>query len=111
LGREGFVSVTVHYQRQSGQALKQGRNLEAAADAEAMEGRCLLACSQDLLSLLSDRTRDHQPRDGPAHSGLAPPTMGWTLPDPSPIKKMPYRLAYSPILMEAFSQLEFQSLR
>jgi hypothetical protein len=36
------------YQRKSGQELKQGRNLEARADAEAMEGCCLLACSQQL---------------------------------------------------------------
>jgi hypothetical protein len=33
------------------------RNLEAGADAEAMEGCCL---------------QDHQPRDGTTHSGLSP---------------------------------------
>jgi hypothetical protein len=37
--------ITVHCQRKSGQALKQARNLEAGADAEAIEGCCLLACS------------------------------------------------------------------
>lgn len=31
--------------RKSGQELKQDRNLEAGADAEAMEGGCLLVCS------------------------------------------------------------------
>jgi hypothetical protein len=37
--------TTVPHQRKSGQELKQGRNLEAGADAEAMEGCCFLACS------------------------------------------------------------------
>jgi hypothetical protein len=47
-----FASVSVCHQRQSGQELKQGRNLEAGADVEeAMKGRCLchellhMACS------------------------------------------------------------------
>jgi hypothetical protein len=37
--------ITVHHQRKPDQELKQGRNLEAEADTEAMEGCCLLACS------------------------------------------------------------------
>ena len=37
--------IAVHLQRKSGQELTQGRNLEAGADADAMEGCCLLACS------------------------------------------------------------------
>jgi hypothetical protein len=37
--------ITVHHQRKSGQEIKQGWNLEAGADAEAIEGCCLLACS------------------------------------------------------------------
>jgi hypothetical protein len=36
--------IAVHHQRKSGQELTQGRNLEAGADAEAMERCCLLAC-------------------------------------------------------------------
>ena len=32
-------------ERKSGQELTQGRSLEAGADAEAMEGGCLLVCS------------------------------------------------------------------
>jgi hypothetical protein len=32
-----------HHQRESGQELKQGRILEARADAEVMKGCCLLA--------------------------------------------------------------------
>ena len=33
-----------------------------------------------LLSLLSYRTQDHQPRDGPTHNGQNPPTMGGASP-------------------------------
>ena len=42
---------------------------KAGADAEAMEGCSLLAC---LLSLLSYRTQDYQPRDGPTYKGPFP---------------------------------------
>jgi hypothetical protein len=49
LGRKEFISlyfhITVNRWRKSGQELKQGSNLEAGADAEAMEGCYLLACS------------------------------------------------------------------
>ena len=41
LGRKRFIQLML----KSGQELKQGRNLEAGADAEAMEGCRLLACS------------------------------------------------------------------
>ena len=37
-----------------------------------------------LLGMLSDRTQDHQPRSGPTHNGLGPPT--------SIFRKMPYSL-------------------
>jgi hypothetical protein len=43
--------IGVHHQRKSGQALKQGRNLEAGADAEAMEECCLLTCFPWLVQL------------------------------------------------------------
>jgi hypothetical protein len=43
-GGKGLFSlhfhIAVHHQRQSGQELKQGKNLEARADAEALEGCC-----------------------------------------------------------------------
>jgi hypothetical protein len=45
---------------------------EAGADAEAMEGCSLLACFPGLLSLLSYRTQDCQPRDGRTHKGPFP---------------------------------------
>jgi hypothetical protein len=54
--------ITVCHQRNSGQELKHGRNLEAEADSEAMEKHCLLACSHGLLSLLSYSFQDHQLR-------------------------------------------------
>jgi hypothetical protein len=34
--------INVHHKRKSEQELKQGRNLEAGADTEAMEACCLL---------------------------------------------------------------------
>jgi hypothetical protein len=44
-----YFIYTFRYQTsiegKSGQELKQGSNLEAGADAEAMENYCLLACS------------------------------------------------------------------
>ena len=48
LGRKSFFDLHFHipvHQRKSEQELKQGRDLKAGADAEAMEGCCLLACS------------------------------------------------------------------
>ena len=45
-----------------------GTNLEAGADAEAMEGAAYW-----LAQPASYRTQDHQPRDGTTHSGLGSP--------------------------------------
>ena len=56
--------ATVHHGRKSGQELRQDRNVETGADTEAMEWCCLLGCSSwSLLSLLSYRIQEHQPRD------------------------------------------------
>jgi hypothetical protein len=77
LGRKCLLAlhfrITVHHQKKSGQELKQSRNLETGADAEAMEGSCLLACVHGLLSQLSYRTQDHEP--------TRPPTRieGWAI--------------------------------
>jgi hypothetical protein len=38
------LNIIISLQRKSGWELKLGRNLEAGADAEAMEGYCSLAC-------------------------------------------------------------------
>ena len=35
----------IYHQRKLGQKLRQGKNLEAGADSEALSGCCLLACS------------------------------------------------------------------
>ena len=51
----------------------QGRNLEAGADAGAMEGCCSWLASHDLLRLLSYRTQDHQLRGSPTYNELGPP--------------------------------------
>ena len=48
---------------------QQVKNLEAEADAEAMEGCCLLACSACFL--VESRT---------TNLGMAQSTMGWALP-------------------------------
>ena len=45
---------------------------EAGADAEAMEGCSLLACSPGLLSLLSYRTKTTSPEMVPPTRGLSP---------------------------------------
>lgn len=48
LGRKGFISlyfhIAVHHGRESGQKFKQDRNLDAGANADAMEQCCSLAC-------------------------------------------------------------------
>ena len=59
--------ITVHHWKKSGQEYKQGRNLLAGADVQAMEGCWLLACP-------SYRTQDHQPRVGSTYNELGPPT-------------------------------------
>ena len=50
-----------------------GRNLEAGADAEAMEGAAYWLAPHGLLSLLSYRTQVHQLRHDPTHNRLGPP--------------------------------------
>jgi hypothetical protein len=87
MGRTGLgvhFHITVHHRRKPRQELKQDRNLEAGADAEAMEGCCLLVypTPHGLLSLLSYRVKDYHPRDGSTHKGLGPLS--------SVSKKMPY---------------------
>jgi hypothetical protein len=65
--------VAVYHWRKSGQKLKQGRNLEAGADAEAMEGYCLLACFWWFAQPASYSTHDYQPRNGTTYNGLSLP--------------------------------------
>jgi hypothetical protein len=59
-----FITKEVRTGTQAGQ--------EAGADAEAMEEGCYWLASPGLLSLLSYRTQDYQPRDGTTHNGPSP---------------------------------------
>ena len=72
-GRKDLFSlhfnITVHHQRKSGQGLTQGRNLEAGADAEAME-RCLLPLACSACFLKEPMTTN--PRNGRTHNDLCP---------------------------------------
>jgi hypothetical protein len=65
LGRKGFIWRTLPHhcssQKKSRQELKQGRNLETGANAEAMEGAAYWLAPHGLLSLLAYRNQDHQP--------------------------------------------------
>jgi hypothetical protein len=67
--------ITVPHRRKSGQELPQGRNLETGAEAEAMQGCCLLTCSLWSPQLAFYRTRDHRPRDGPTNNRLGLPLL------------------------------------
>ena len=62
--------ITVHELKKSGQYLKQGRNMEWAADAEAMEGGSLQGCSSWLVQPAFLRNPGPQFRDGTTCSGL-----------------------------------------
>jgi hypothetical protein len=77
----------LHFHRNS----KQCRNLEAGADAEAMKGCCLLACSIWLVQPLLIEPKTTSP-------GITLSTMNWIFPTQSLIKKKPYRVPHSPIL-------------
>ena len=71
--------------------LKQSRNLEEGAAAEATEGAVHWLVPQGLLNLCSYRTQDHQLRDRTTYNGLGPSHQ-------SLVKKMAYRLAHSLIV-------------
>jgi hypothetical protein len=99
LGRKGFIRLTLPYccssPRKSGLELKQVRK----QDLMQRPWRDVLywLASPGLLSLLSNRTQESQPRDGPTHKGPFPLITNW---------KNALQLG----LMEAFSQLKLLSL-
>jgi hypothetical protein len=85
-GWGGTALFGLHVQlsrREVRQELKQGRQLEAGADAEAVGECCLLACSPmacSFCSLIEPRTTSPE---------MATPTVGWALPHQSLTKKVP----------------------
>jgi hypothetical protein len=68
--------------------------METRAGAKAME-KCYWLALHGLPSQFSYSSQDHQPKDGTTHNSLGS-TYSITN------KKMPYRLAYSPILERKF---------
>jgi hypothetical protein len=74
LGRKGFIQLTLPYcyssPRKSGLELKQVMKQELM-QSPWRDGLYRLA-SPVLLSLLSYRTQDYQPRDGTTHKGTSP---------------------------------------
>jgi hypothetical protein len=83
-GGKGLFSLhfhtAVHHQRKSGLELKQVRKQELMQ--RPWRDVTYWFASPGLLSLLSYRTEDYQPRDGTSHNG---PSHPWSL-----IEKMPY---------------------
>ena len=71
---KGFLNLHFHivvpHQRKSGLELKQVRKQELMQRPWRGVTYCL--ASPGLLSLLSYRTQDYQPRDGPTHKGPSP---------------------------------------
>jgi hypothetical protein len=74
LGRKGFIWFTLPHSSPSWkeviQELKQGRNLEAGADAEAMEGAAYWLAPHGLLILFCYRTQNYLFSDGTTLNGL-----------------------------------------
>jgi hypothetical protein len=74
LGRKGFIRLTLPYccssPRKSGLELKQVRKQELMQ--RPWRDVLYWLASRGLLSLLSYRTQDYQPRDGPTHKGPFP---------------------------------------
>jgi hypothetical protein len=74
LGRKGFIQLTFphccYHQRKSGLELKQVRKQELMQ--KPWRDVLYWLASPGLLSLLSYRTQDYQPRDGPTHKGPFP---------------------------------------
>jgi hypothetical protein len=74
LGRKGFIRLTLPYccssPKKSGLELKQVREQELMQ--RPWRDVPYWHASPGLLSLLSYRTKDYQPRDGPTHKALFP---------------------------------------
>jgi hypothetical protein len=68
LGRKGFIWLALPYCCSSSR--KSGLELKQVTKQELIQRPWL--ASPGLLSLLSYRTQDYQPRDGPTHKGPFP---------------------------------------
>ena len=66
-----YFHIAGHYQKKSGLELKQVRKQELMQ--RPWRGVTYWLASPSLLSLLSYRTQDHQPRDGITHNSLDHP--------------------------------------
>jgi len=77
LGRKGFIQLTLPHCCSSPKEVRTGTQAgqEAGAVAEVMEDVSYWLASPGLLSLLSYRTQDYQPRDGTTHNVLGPPPL------------------------------------
>ena len=84
-----YFYVIVNHQKNSGQKLKQGRNLLAGADAKTSIGACLSSLLHMTCSA-GARTQDHLSWGGPTYNRPGLST--------SIIRKSPYRPAYSSII-------------
>jgi hypothetical protein len=77
VGEEGLFSlyfhIAVHHQRKSGLELKQVWKQELMQ--RPWRDVPYWLASLGLLSLLSYRTQDYQPRDGTTHNGMGPPSL------------------------------------
>jgi hypothetical protein len=67
--------IAVHDQRKSGLELTQCRNLEPELMQRLWRAVAYWLASHGLLSPLSHRTKDSQPRDGTTHNGLDSPSL------------------------------------
>jgi hypothetical protein len=94
LGRQLFYTA-VYHQTESGLELKQVRNQELMQ--RPWRDVSYWLASPGLLSLLSYRTQDYQPRDGTTHKGPYPLVTNW-------------ENALQLDLIEAFPQLKLLSL-
>ena len=74
MGRKGFIQLTLPCCCSPPKEVRTGTQAgeEAGADAEAMEGCSYWLAPPGLLSLLSYRMQDYQPRDGTTHKGTYP---------------------------------------
>lgn len=91
LGKKLLISLySLRFTRKGSQGRNSRWSLEAEIEAESMEENCLLVCSPWLAQFASFSS------SGPHTQGRHCPL--WTLQHEFPMKNVPYRLAYRPVL-------------